>query len=62
MSLTVTTRGGWDLASHEFINVLQGLIWVLVLEPLWAQFLHGFLELLKGDSSILALVSQTEIQ
>ena len=45
------TSGSWILAFYEFINILQGFIWVLTLEPLLAQFLHCFLELLKCDGS-----------
>lgn len=45
------TSGSWILAFHEFINVLQSFIWVLVLESFLAQFLHCLLELLKCDGS-----------
>lgn len=45
------TSGSWILAFHEFINVLQSFIWLLVFESFLAQLLHCFLELLKCDGS-----------
>lgn len=53
------TSGSWILALHEFKNVPQGFIWVLLFEPLLAQFLHCLLELLKCDGSGILGPGQT---